>query len=53
MFRLNRSLKPLCIAAAGALIAAAFAGCAQSGTEEKPREYVSAESPIVRSFEAY
>ena len=53
MFRLNRSLKPLCIAAAGALIAAAFAGCAQSGTEEKPREYVSAESPIVRSFEPY
>ena len=53
MFRLHSLKKSLCAAIAGALIALAFAGCAQSGDTDAEREYVPAESPIIRSFTPY
>ncbi len=52
MFRLHNSVKPLCGALAGALVFAALFGCAQSN-EGGQREYVSAESPLIRSASAY
>ena len=52
MFRLHKSIKPLAAALAGALILAALFGCAQSNGKEQ-REYVSIESPIIRSAAPY